>query len=192
MRWLILYARSRSMPTTLAVIVCCTLAAWGLGRTTDDPGIRGTLALLAVLAGVAAVAPGLAGADVDLDRTAAFAWPPRRFAHTVLAAAAVLGIVAAAALTSAGWLARDVAGLAGLLALGAATLGAARAWLPGIAWTVPSLGFSPPLGAPPTDPTVKVVLTWLAQPAASTPALITAITLGTTGTLMYALRGPRR
>ena len=189
MRWLILYARSRSVPTTVAVIVAGTLAAWGIGRTTDDPGTRSTLALLAMAAGVAATAPGLAGADIDLDRTAAFGWPPRRLAHLVLVGAVVLGVLAA--LFSRAWLVRDVTGMIGLVALGATTLGAARAWLPCLMWTVLSLGYAPPLGAAPDGPTYKVVLTWLVQPAGSTTATITALLLGGTGAVTYALRGPR-
>jgi hypothetical protein len=191
-RWLALYLRSRSVPVAVAVMVGATLALWVLSRLIDNPGREGTLALLAVLAGSGAFASGLAGADVDLDRTAGIAWPPRRAAHVILAGAAMLGIVAATALTDTATLARNVAGLTGLVALGAVALGATRAWLPSGAWTVLGLWFTPPLGAPPTGPGYKVALTWMAQPASSGMATITAALLGGVGTLAYALLGPRR
>jgi hypothetical protein len=192
MRWLTLYLRSRAVPVALAATVGSTLALWGLDRWIDAPQVRDPLALLAVLAGAAAFAPGLAGADVLLDRTAAIAWPPRRAAHVLLAGALVLGAVAATALTPTGTLARNVTGLTGLVALGAATLGATRAWLPPAGWTLLSLWFTPPIGLPPTEPTWKVALTWMVQPPPTTLATVTAVTLGATGTLAYAFLGPRR
>ena len=187
-----LYVRSRSAAVSVAMIIGCAAAVWALGLTTDDAGVRATLGLIAALTGVAATAPGLAGADVDLDRTAALRWPPRRFAHVVLAGAVVLGVVAATALAHGGWLARDAAGMAGLIGLGAAILGATRAWLPCVMWTVLSLFFAAPLGATPTEPTYKVVLTWMVQPVGSGAALTTALALGCAGSVTYALLGPRR
>jgi hypothetical protein len=73
---LALYLRSRSAPVTLAVMLGCAVGLWALGHAVDEPYRRGRLALLATLLAIAAVAPGLAGADIDLDRVAAFAWPP--------------------------------------------------------------------------------------------------------------------
>jgi hypothetical protein len=192
MRWLTLYLRSRSVPTAFAAITGTVLVLWSLGRLADVPGARDTFAMLAVLAGGAAIAPGLAGADIDLDRTASIAWPPRRAAHVILGGAVILGIVAAAVLTHPGLLTRNVFGATGLVALGAATLGASRAWLPLAAWTVLSLPFTPPLGTPPTAPTYKVLLTWTVQPPEVTTAIVMAVLLGATGTLTYALAGPRR
>jgi hypothetical protein len=168
------------------------LALWVLGRSVDEARLQDALALLAVLAGAAAFAPGLAGADADLDRTAAIAWPPRRAAHIVLIGAAILGVVAATELTHTAALARNVTGLTGLVALGAVTVGATRAWLPAGAWTVLGLWSTPPLGTPPTSPGYKVVLTWMAQPSTNDKATITAILLGCTGTLAYTLLGSRR
>jgi hypothetical protein len=56
--------------------------------------------------------------------------------------------------------------MVGLLALGAATLGAGWAWI--------------------------VPLTWMHQPTASTSAIVTALVVGVTGTVTYAVAGPRR
>ncbi|HEV8556218.1 MAG TPA: hypothetical protein VGR06_07470 [Actinophytocola sp.] len=187
MRWLTLYLRSRSVPAALAAVIAGTAALWWLGTTIDDPRIRDTLALLAALTGVAATAPGLAGADPDLDRTAAIAWPPRRAMHVILAGAIITGL---ATLTHAGPVLRDVTGLIGLLALGVATIGASRAVLLPVIWTVFALRFTAPLGTPPTGPGYQVMLTWMVQPGHTTPATVTAVLLGLAGTVTYSVRGP--
>jgi len=139
----------------------------------------------------------VAGADLDLERTAAIAWPVRRAAHIVTANATVVAILSATALTGdalthAGPIARNVIGLGGLLALGAATLGASRAWLLPITWILLVARFAPPFGTPPASPTYKQMLTWLMQPPETISATVTAVILGAAGTLAYAILGPRR
>jgi hypothetical protein len=134
---------------------------------------------------------GLAGADIALDRTAAIAWPSRRAVHVIAAGVAVIGIVAATALTgdhlgSAAQITRDALGMIGLTALGAATLGADRAWIPPLTWTLLAwILLTMPSG------TYQQVLTWMVQPPDTTPATITALILGATGVLAYAILGPR-
>jgi len=187
MRWLTLYLRSRSVPAALATVITATAALWWLGTTIDDPRIHDTLALLAVLTGVAATAPGLASADPDLDRTAAIAWPPRRATHLILAGAIITSLVT---LTHTGPVLRNVTGLVGLIALGVATIGASRAVLLPVIWTVFALRFAPPLGAPPTGPGYQVLLTWMIQPGHTTPATVTAVLLGLAGTITYSVHGP--
>jgi hypothetical protein len=191
MRLLLLYLRSRQVPAALAAAVGGVAVLWWLGQATDDPTVHATLGLLAVAAGTAAAGAGLAGADIDLDRGAAFAWPPRRAAHVVAVGGAIIGIVAATALTGdqlapARQVVRDVAGMSGLVALGAATLGASRAWVVPLTWTFLVLLWVPAAAA-----TYQQVLTWMLQPAASAPAAITASVLGVTGVLAYAILGPR-
>jgi hypothetical protein len=105
---------------------------------------------------------------------------------------AVAGGLAATAVTGeplahAGLIVRDVAGLTGLVALGAVALGAGRAWLPATAWTVLCV-VSGPLGGA----WHKEALTWVVQPAGTASATGTAALLGVAGTLGYALRGSRR
>lgn len=190
MRLLMLYLRSRSVPVAVAVMAGGTLALWMLDRSIDGARVRDVLALLSVLAGVVTFAPGLAGADVDLDRTAAIAWPPWRAALVVMAGATAA--VAASALATTELLVRDVTGLTGLVALGAVGLGAAHAWLPASAWTMVGLWFTEPIGVAPTEPGYEVVLTWMAQPADSGLATVTSALLGGVGTLAYVLLGPRR
>mgnify|MGYP003547157998 FL=1 len=197
MRPLTLYLRSRSVPAGLAALFGCAVSLWALGLAVDNRDGRGLLALLATVAAVAVIAPGLAGPDHDLDRVAAIAWSPRRAAHVVVAAAVVIGLLAVTAqigtpMSGIALIARNAAGLAGLVALGAATLGAARASLLPILWAVLVMQVTPPMGAPPDRPMYKEMLTWLAQPIDSTPATVTAVILGVVGTFAYALFGSRR
>lgn len=196
-RWWVLYLRSRSAPGALAAAVASGGGLWAISHAAGDQDARGLLALLAGLAGVAALAPGLAGADPDLDRTAAVAWLPRRAGHVLVGAAAVVGILAAAGLTGdplapARLLVRQVVGLAGLTALGAVTTGASRAWLLPAAMTVAVAPVSPPFGTPPRSETYQLVLTWLVQPPGTTAATVTAAALGGAGVLAYACCGARR
>lgn len=191
------YLRSRAVPATTAVVAACAAGLWALNLATDHPQSRSLAALLAALAATAAVAPGLSGPDPDLDRVAAIAWPPRRAAHVIIAAAAVTALLASASRTGhqpvgIGPLTRNVTGLAGLTALGATALGAARAPLLPILWAALVLPFTPPMGEPPTRPAAKVVLTWMVQPTTTQTASFAAITLATAGTVAYAVLGSNR
>ncbi len=197
MRPLTLYLRSRAVPATAAAVLGSAVSLWALNLAIDHPDGRALAALLVALAATTAVAQGLAGADPDLDRASAIAWPPRRAAHVIVAGAAVAGLLAATALVAepqaaTGQLARNVAGLTGLVALGAVFLGAARAPLLPVLWTVLVLWWAPPMGEPPTRPAYKVMLTWMAQPTEARPATVAAIALAAAGTLAYAVLGSRR
>jgi hypothetical protein len=194
---LALYLRSRSVPTTAAAALGCAVTLWALGMAIDHPQGRILTTLLIALAATAAVAPGLAGSDHDLDRASAIAWPPRRGVHLIAAGAVVIGLLSATALvgqTMAGAdrIARDVAGLIGLIGLGTVALGADRAPLVPVIWTVLVLRYAPPMGEPPTRPTYKVMLTWMVQPIDVRAATIAAVTLAAVGTLAYAIVGSRR
>jgi hypothetical protein len=192
MRSLTLYLRSRSVPLALTAAAGSALALWSIHHIADDPRAHTLLALLAVVAGTAAFAPGLAGADLDLEETAAIDWRWWRAAHVVFAGAAVLGLLAAAqlsgdALGAASTLARNVSGLGGVVALGAAVLGAARASALSVGWTLLVLPLPPPAG-----PAYKLALTWMVQPAGTAVATATAAVLGLGGTVAYAILGSRR
>jgi len=196
-RPLALYLRSRAVPAAAAAVLVSAVGLWALGLAIDHPQGRSLAALLVALAATTAIAPGLAGADHDLDRASAIAWPPRRAAHVIVAGAAVVGLLAATALAgeqmaAMAHIARNVAGLAGLVALGAAILGAGRAPLLPVVWTVLVLRYAPPMGEPPTRPAYKVMLTWMVQPVESRAATVAAIVLAAAGTLAYAVLGSRR
>jgi hypothetical protein len=190
MRLLVLYLRSRSVPLAVAAAVGSVAALWSIDRATDHR-VTGMLGLLAVVAATLAAGPGLAGADLDLDRTAAIPWPPRRAAHVVAAGAAVIGVVTATWFTGgqlapAAQVTRDAIGMTGLTALGAATLGANHAWMPLLTWTMLALLWAPPGTAP-----YQQVLAWMVQPAGTTPATVTALVIGAGGVIAYAVVGPR-
>jgi hypothetical protein len=111
-----------------------------------------------------------------------------------VAGAAVLGLLAIPApageqMTDTGQLLRNVAGLTGLVALGAVVFGAARAPLMPVLWTLLVLGSAP---EPPTRPTYKVMLTWMVQPVDTRTAMFAAIAIAVAGTLAYAVLGSRR
>jgi hypothetical protein len=197
MRPLALYLRSRAVPATMAVVLACVVAMWGLGLAVDHPQGRGLIALLVALAATTALAPSLAGADPDLDRASAIAWPPRRAAHVIVAAAIVFGLLASTELVDQkmagiGQIARNVAGFAGLVALGAVIVGAARAPLLPVVWTALVLRYAAPMGEPPTRPAYKVMLTWMVQPADIRSATAAAVILAVAGVLAYAVLGSRR
>jgi len=162
---------------------------WGLGRQIDDPYRHSQLALLAATLAITSIAPGLAGADLDLDRVAGFAWAPRRAAHLLLGGALTVGLLALAVRDEAtvSWIARDVAGLTGLIGIGAAALGASRGPLLCLLWTAAAIAL------PAVDrPAYRVILTWMMQPAGTTTATVAAVVLAVGGVLTYALAGPRR
>ncbi|HEX6686599.1 MAG TPA: hypothetical protein VF062_27755 [Candidatus Limnocylindrales bacterium] len=189
---MMLYLRSRSVPTSLTVMLSCAVGLWVLGNAVDDPFTRIQLAMLVTLLTTAAISPGLAGADIDIDRIAGFAWPPRRAAHLLIAGALAFGMLSATTLaddpiTTIARIARDVTGFIGLTGLGAAFLSARLAPLLSFLWAVPVLA-----GLPlPIRSTYLMVLTWMLQPTQSTQATITAMAVGVTGVLAYAIRGPR-
>jgi hypothetical protein len=197
MRWLVLYLRSRSVPLAAAVTIGATAVLWWLTLIVTNPATPAKLTLLATMLGAITIGPGLAGADHDLDRTAAIAWPVRRAIHIAVAAGAVTAILSATALTGhplnqAGPISRNVIGLTGLVALGATTVGPSRAWLPPLIWTALLLRYTPPFGTSPRHPAPLQMLTWLMQPAGTTSATIAAVMLGVAGTASYAILGPRR
>ncbi|WP_411130040.1 hypothetical protein [Streptomyces sp. x-19] len=188
MRWLILYARSRQVPTSAAAVALVALAVWAL----DGPGsVNLAIAALVLTANVAAASVGLGGQDAALDRTAAIRWMPRRAAHVLLigavAGAALLTVQAAGAkLAPAALVVRDSAGLVGLAALGAVLCGAQFAWTLPIGWLAFSLLVLVPPGI------AGEVGGWMIISPATTASTATAWALLATGTVLYATAGPRR
>lgn len=190
MRWLTLYARSRQMPTSAAAVALVTLALWALhGPGPVDLGMT----ILVLTANVAAVSIGLGGWDVVLERTAAIRWAPRRAAHTLLAGAfagaALLTVQAAGVqLAPTEVVVRDSAGLVGSAALGAALFGTQFAWTLPTGWLAIALFVAPALG----DNTAGRVFGWMTFPPGTAESTWTAWILLATGTVLYAMAGPRR
>ncbi|MFI0714240.1 hypothetical protein ACH4SK_27020 [Streptomyces inhibens] len=188
MRWLTLYARSRQVPASAAAVALVALAVWALH--SPGPADLGTTVLV-LTSNVAAVSIGLGGRDVMLERTAAIRWVPRRAAHVLLAGAfagaALLTVQAAGAkLAPAEVVVRDSAGLVGSAALGAALFGAQFAWTLPTGWLAVTLLVPTPAG------TAGEVVSWMTFPPGTAASTGTAWVLLATGTVLYAIAGPRR
>ncbi|MFJ9743335.1 hypothetical protein [Streptomyces sp. NPDC101166] len=191
MRWLMLYARSRQVPASLATAVITAMTVVALaGDEGEGPGDP-RLPVLILITGAMAASVGLSGQDLALDRTAAIRWAPRRAAHVLLAGAAVgavlltaqtMGEHTAAAL----FVVRDSAGLMGLAALGAALAGGRYAW------TLPFAWLSAAFLAPSATGTPMQVATWMLLPPGTAASTWTALLLTFAGTAAYAFAGPRR
>ncbi|SNY23996.1 hypothetical protein [Paractinoplanes atraurantiacus] len=190
MRWLTLYLRSRRAHAAVVGVVACAAAMWSLGLAlADTPEMGEQMVVLTVLLLVICLTPTLGGPDDEMERTAAFAWLPRRAAHLLVAGLLVTLLLLATLPTGARFgpaelVVRDAAGLLGLTALCAATLGTARAWFLPLAWTLPAVLF------PRAEPVAGQILTWQAQPPSSTAATVTALLLALAGLAAYAMSGP--
>jgi len=192
MRWLALYLRSRRAPAALVATGVAAAGPWTLWSVFSDSREAGfQLVVLTVLLQLTALTATLGGPDDSLERTAALRWLPRRLAH--LAAAFLVVVVPLLATLATGarfgpaWLvARDAAGLLGLTALGAATVGVGRAWFAPLGWTLAAILF------PSSEPVLGRILTWQAQPRVSAAAAVTAGLLAVGGFLAYSVAGPAR
>lgn len=191
MRWLWLHSRSRRALPALAAAAALVAAVWGLWLAYSDSQSTDVKVVgLTVMLAVAALTPTLGGADDSLDRTASVNWPARRAGHLLFAAAAVLGLLSLTAVVDSRFaplalVLRNTAGLLGLTALGATLLGAARAWIAPLVWTLVTVM---PWLDPGRGVTAQVAY-WLIQPADSGAAIACATSLAVTGLLAYALRG---
>ncbi|MFE3263395.1 hypothetical protein [Streptomyces sp. NPDC059215] len=190
-RWLTLYARSRRVPASLAVVVVSAVGVWALARGGGGGPVDPRLPVLVLTAGVMAASTGLSGQDLALDRTAAIRWMARRTAHVLLCGTAVGTVlltvqVIGDPLAATSFVVRDSAGLMGLAGLGAATSGGRYAWTPPFAWLSLAFFAPPPAGAP------ARVASWLLLPPGTAAATWTATVLAVAGTAAYAVAGPRR
>lgn len=193
MRWLTLYARSRRLPLAMLISAGAVALTWGgWGLFTDRREINQNLAVLTVLLALAPLIPTMAGDDASLESGVALNWPPRRALH-VIAFAAVTSVPLLASAATGAWfgpagvLLRDVAALAGLIALGVALFGIRMSWQLPVCWTVLQMLFGNLAEAGWREAPFL-----LFQPASSKPAAAAAIALFVLGVLVYAWRvGPR-
>ncbi|MEV6632609.1 hypothetical protein AB0M54_17850 [Actinoplanes sp. NPDC051470] len=192
MRWLTLYLRSRRVPMALAGAGGCVVVIWSLWSVSSDSRTVGlATVILTVLLLVAALTATLGGPDDALELTAALPWPSRRVAHLlgaflVVVVPLTVTLATGARFGPAAIVVRDTAGLLGLTALGAATIGTPRSWFLPLGWTLASVLF------PGETPLAAEILTWPAQPSSSQAAAVTAGLLTLGGLIAYAVAGPRR
>lgn len=188
MRWWVLYARSRQVPASAAAVLAAALAVWYAAR---GEGTDPRLPVLALTAAVTAASIGLDGQDSALDRTAAIRWVLRRTVHVLLigmgtVSALLVARVLGADVGTTALVARNGAGLTGLAAAGAVLCGAHHAWTLPVGWlTLALFPWALPEG-------VDEVLTWLLLPSGTATATWAAVVLAVTGTVAYAVVGPRR
>jgi hypothetical protein len=187
MRWAVLYARSRQLPSAFAALVVSTAVVWLLSR--DDWALP--QALLALTASIAVAAIGLSGQDPDLDRSAALPWSRRRFAHLALIGLASAGAVLAVqelgpSTVDLSIILRDAAGLLGLTGLAATTAGGQFGWTLPVAWSAVAL-FVRNDGS-----TASEIAAWMLQSAETPVAAWTAVLLAASGTVAYTAWGGRR
>jgi hypothetical protein len=190
MRLLVLYSRSRRLPTAAAAAllgaIALDLAGWAFWQGHAD--VRSMT--FAITLGVAAASVGLVGADVMLERTASLRWRPRRAAHLIGLGVVVAGFALAATgilrspAIPAEVIIRDVAGQVGLLGVGAVLLGGSFGWVfPLVAMMLPNL----PMVA--NDTPLGVGLTWLVQPSQSTTANLVGFITAAIGLVIYSVLG---
>ncbi|OOC03761.1 hypothetical protein [Amycolatopsis azurea] len=190
MRWAVLYARSRALPASFVALAVSMAVIWFLARDRWSM-IPVSLALLVA---IAVTAIGLSGQDVDLDRTAAIRWVPRRGLHLLLIGGLGVGAVLLPRLWEADRvpveiILRNAGGLLGLVGIAAVLFGGAFGWtLPLLVFVVSFVVWATTSG---TD-TVHLVITWLLQPADVAAATWTAAVLAVAGLGTYMVFGNRR
>ncbi|MFI5497377.1 hypothetical protein [Actinoplanes sp. NPDC051859] len=196
MRWLELHLRCRGVPTVAGFGFALVAAVWILWTIfSESRDVDFSFVLLIIVLLVSAASATLTGADDALDRTAAKPWIPVRLAHLLAAYAIITGLLLLTLATPtrfgpAAEVSRDVAGLLGLAALGAAVVGAHRSWFLPLLWTLSAI-FSTAFSThgPGSATTARQSFTWMLQPVDSQPAALVAATLATTGLIAYTLRG---
>jgi hypothetical protein len=191
---LVLYARSRALPTTLATLACAALLTlWVASRTNIflDPYRRVPLLSLAPLLASAAIGVSFHSYARDLDDTAVRPWWPRRLAHllalTALAAAVLaLAVPGHTQVFGAAGMVRNTLGAVGITAAGAVLFGARASWMP------TTLYFSAVfLSAASPRVSKETVLAWPTQTGPQHGAWAAALALFVLGTALYAVRGAR-
>lgn len=193
-----LYARSRAVPVTLAVLAATALgAAWAAQRLVEQPDAgptaRLSVVVLAPLFAAGVVGTGLFTHSPELERGAVRPWWPRRLAHLLLATAPA-AVLLALAVTGhfdaygASAMARNVIGSTGVAAASAVVLGARLSWLPMMVYTA-VMSF---LGAThPADGGTAAAWAWQFRPEDDVRAWVTALAVFGCGAALHAWRGTR-
>lgn len=196
----LLHARSRGLYPTGAALLVLAAAAPLASRAlaAADPTVADTTVLvvqvLAAVAGVALVGPGLAGADPDLETSMPRTATRLRLTHLAVVLVAVTVVLAAGRLLlppphgtgpadDLAVLGRGVAGLLGLQVLVAATVGARLCWVAPTLWVLVLLTVEP------GERGWRLALSMPVAPAAAGVAAVTAAVLLLAGATTYGRRG---
>jgi len=191
---LVLYARSRTLPTALAALAATTaFAVWAAGALDAylDPDRRVPVVALAPLLASAVIGTSLNTPSDELDRTAVRPWWPRRLAHIgVLTALAALllpsAVLGHAEVFGPPAMVRNTLGCTGVTAAAAVLLGARLSWLPAFGYvSAVYLGSSGAHGRGVT------VWAWPMQPGSQPAAWATALAAFAVGVALYVGCGAR-
>ncbi|MEV0633571.1 hypothetical protein AB0I77_01050 [Streptomyces sp. NPDC050619] len=191
----LLYARSRAVPSALAVLLATgVLAVWaahGLDAYVD-PLRRVPVVALAPLLAAAVIGASLHTASDELDRTAVRPWWRVRLAHLLALTALAAALLSAAVLGHASVfgppaMIRNTLGCTGVTVASAALLGARLSWLPAFGYVGAAyLGSAGAHGRAGT-----VVWAWPVQPGGDTGAWAVALAAFVVGGALYVVRGAR-
>lgn len=191
---LLLYARSRAVPLTLAALAATTACAVWAADSLDtflDPYRRVPVVALAPLLAAAVIGTSLFSASDELDRTAVRPWWPRRLvqltALTALASSALpLAVLGHPEIFGPPAMVRNTLGCTGVTAAAAVLMGARLSWLPAFGYV--SAVYLASSGARGRAVTVWA---WPMQPGAATGAWVAALAAFVAGAALYAVRGAR-
>ncbi|OSP42930.1 hypothetical protein B7767_12920 [Streptomyces sp. 13-12-16] len=190
----LLYARARTVPRTVLVLVAtAALAVLGARNLNAylDPARQVPVVALAPLFAAAVIGTSLHSASEELDRTAVRPWWRRRLVHllaltgcaALLLAATVLGPSSPFGPSA---MVRNTLGCTGLTAGAVAVLGARLSWLPVFGYVSAVY-----VGSASARGTLVPVWAWPVQPAGRHVAWVTAGVLLVAGTALYVVRGAR-
>ncbi|WP_257003945.1 hypothetical protein [Streptomyces sp. SA15] len=191
---LLLYARSRTVPRALAVLLATAgLAVWaahGLDAYVD-PDRRVPVVALAPLFAAAVIGSSLRTASDELDRTAARPWWQRRLVHLLALTALAAALLAVAVLGHPSVfgppaMIRNTLGCTGVTVAAAAVLGARLSWLPAFGYVSAVY-----LGSAGTHGRAVTVWAWPVRPGGETGAWAMALGAFVVGGALYAVRGAR-
>lgn len=184
-----LYARSRAVPLTLAVLAATAVLTLGAAAGTGsggDPDRLPPLVTLAPLLAAAVTGASLHSATDELDRTAVRPWWPLRLAQLLGLTAVAAALLPVAVLGDAPAVLRNLLGCTGLVAASAVLLGARRSWLPACAY----VGTVYPASEGVRGRAVTL-WAWPAQAGDVTAAWVVAGCACVLGTALYVVRGAR-
>lgn len=194
----VLHLRERRMGwVALGLLALTVTAGWSAGWLSTRPYLGGADARVPVVAFASLLAAvlislTLAGADVDLTRTASRLTARHRAVHGAVAAAAVCALLALVATDTPQTfgsyaLIRNSLGLIGMVLLAAAILPAALTWAPALVYTLVIY-----LAAPSGQGHGAQWWAWIVQPGGPDPSWVVSIALLATGVVLYARGGSRR
>ncbi|WP_048910488.1 hypothetical protein [Streptomyces sp. NRRL WC-3744] len=193
LRGVMLHLRSRAVPATVGIFLAAAGLTWA-AYLLDDPTTARTIALIAVVLGVAPLARTLCGPDEELERGTPAPWRLIRALHLTSLGGILLVLLTAAHLiagrrhsvVSFGTLAQAVAALTALTALAAVFVGAHAAWVPSLGWALAMVA------AGPRASVGGQALTWMVQEPGTVASTTVAVLLTVAGGVAYARCGSRR